>query len=102
VLAPPAVIPPPPPVQQPVPPPSGGVSQSPAAARRRQEVQRHAESSAFAVRPAGERGSDWLFPVAGGTSILAVMLLGLAAGSLRPGRRPAPAWAQTTRRRRSS
>jgi hypothetical protein len=99
VIQPPAVLPPSPPVQQPVPPPSGGVSQSPAAARRKEKVHKHAESNAYGLRTPGESSSDAVVPLLGGATLLTICLLGLAAGTMRPGRRPAPATLWVERRR---
>jgi hypothetical protein len=95
-LVPLVLVPPPATPVQPT-PPSGAVtapsvSQSPATARREERVRKHAQQSAYVIRPAGTASDDWFYGVIAAATLLA-MLLG--AQALRPRARPRPAWIAT-------
>jgi len=66
-------------------PPGGATVSSTATARREEKARKHAQQSAFAIRPAGTSATDWFFPAVGIVGVLGVLL---AAAGMRPGRRP--------------
>ncbi|MBV9607020.1 MAG: hypothetical protein JO027_18045 [Solirubrobacterales bacterium] len=87
----PPVVPPLiPPALTPV-PPGGATVSAQATARREEKARKHAQQSAFLIRPAGTSATEWFYPAAGLITVLALLL---AAGGLRPGPRPRPALAE--------
>jgi hypothetical protein len=86
VGVPPAVVPPATPPVEPIPPGAGGWAQSPSAAKKREESRKHADQSAFTLRPAsasaGESGGvEWFYAAVGITTLLALVL---SARGMRP------------------
>jgi hypothetical protein len=76
----PVLVPPVPPPATPIPP--GGAT-APAAAKREEKARRHAQQSAYVIRPAGIPAADWFFPAVAVAGLLAMMLAGLAVGRSR-------------------
>jgi hypothetical protein len=66
-------------------PPGGATVSSTATARREEKARKHAQQSAFVIRPAGTPATDWFYPAVGVAGVLAVLL---AAEGMRPRRRP--------------
>jgi hypothetical protein len=80
-VATPVVVPPLiPPAVTPV-PPGGATVSAQATARREEKARKHASQSAYVIRPAGSVATDWFFPLVGGVSLLALLLV---AAGLRP------------------
>jgi hypothetical protein len=87
----PAIVPPATPPVEPIPPGAGGWAQSPSAAKKREESRKHADQSAFTLRPArlrpasangGETGGvEWFYVAVGITTLLALLL---TARGMRP------------------
>jgi hypothetical protein len=72
-------------------PPGGATAPAQSTAKREEKARKHASQSAYVTRPAGEGGSDWFYAVAGGVTVVALLLI---AGGVTPGPKRAPAYAQ--------
>jgi hypothetical protein len=93
-VLPPTVVPTPATPVEPTPPggspvPVGGVAQSPATARREEKARKHAQQSAYTIRPAGVASDEWFYGLVGGVSVLTLLLV--AAGTSRASTRFRPA-----------
>jgi hypothetical protein len=87
----PPVVPPLIPTALPTVPPGGATVSAQATARREEKARKHASQSAYVTRPAGTSGAEWFYPAVGVITVLALLL---AAGGLRPGPRPKPAFVE--------
>ena len=74
-------------------PPGGAVAQSPSTAKREERARKHAQQSAFAIRPAGT-SDDWFYELVGAATILTLLLV--AAGTSRANTRFRPAYLEST------
>lgn len=97
-----AVVPPIPPPITPI-PPGGATATSQAQARREEKARKHAEQSAYTIRPAGASATEWFYPAVGVVSVIAAMLIAAGVAPGLPRKRPALAWQRdedASRRRR--